>query len=172
MLGVGFIPPKRRLVTITSASEDQTRWWTIDNNPDCKPHKLFDLERLELGEQLPFEHQTFDEIHAYEVLEHFGRQGNFRGLFATFRALWTVLKSGGYLMGTCPSMGSKWLYAEPGHTRVIALETLVFLTRGHYDQLGKTACSDYRKFVEPCWWIIENTEDDGENFSFWLRRPL
>ena len=170
MLGAGHAEPKRRLASPDSASEEDTRWTTLDNNKECKPNKLFDLELLETGEQLPFPMCTFDEVHAYEILEHLGRQGNAKGLFSTFRALWIVLKPQGLLMATCPSMTSQWLWAEPGHTRVITHGTLAFLTKNHYDQLGKTSCSDYRSMVHPCWWEIADAKEEGETFAFALRK--
>lgn len=172
MLGAGFALPTRRLTSPGSTDESHTRWKTLDVNAACKPDEIFDLQQLEEGKGLPFSDNSFDEIHAYEILEHFGRQGDYVGLFSTFRALWNSLKPRGLLVGTCPSMNSKWLWAEPGHIRVIAHGTLSFLEKEHYDQLGKTACTDYRAFVDPCWWKIEHSEDDGNNFAFALRKIL
>jgi cyclopropane fatty-acyl-phospholipid synthase-like methyltransferase len=170
MLGAGSGAPLRRLVSPTSTIETETTWLTLDSNEECNPNELFDLEALEEGGALPFPHRTFDEVHAYEVLEHFGRQGDYRGLFATFRAIWAVLKLDGLLLGTCPSLKSDWLWGEPGHTRVISHKTLSFLQKEHYDQLGKTACSDYRSLVNPCWWKIQHSEDIGETYTFVLRK--
>jgi hypothetical protein len=125
---------------------------------------------MEVGRKIPCESDTFDEIHAYEVLEHFGTQGDFRGLFSTFREFWRILRDGGLLIGTCPSINSKWAWGDPGHTRVITHSTLCFLTRGHYDQLGDTSSSDYREFVDPFWWEIQHSQDDDKNFIFALRK--
>lgn len=44
---------------------------TLDIDPDAKPDVLWDLNTR----PLPFFNNTFDEIHAYEVLEHVGQQG-------------------------------------------------------------------------------------------------
>jgi len=51
----------------------------------------------------------FDEVHAYEVLEHLGRQGDYRSFFATFANIYRVLVPGGLLLATVPSRYSGWL---------------------------------------------------------------
>lgn len=168
MLGAGFAEPKRRL--IGPNSQAVVRWWTVDINPEAKPNRVFDLEQLEMGTQLPYETEFFDEIHAYEILEHFGHQGNYRGFFQTFKQLWRVLKVDGLLIATVPALGSPWLWGDPGHTRVISHETISFLTKEHYDQLGNTAATDYRRFVDPCWWVIEFSEVKDGFFAFVLRK--
>ena len=45
---------------------------TLDVNADHSPDVVHDLESV----PLPFADETFDEIHAYEVLEHTGAQGD------------------------------------------------------------------------------------------------
>jgi hypothetical protein len=170
MLGAGHSEVKRRLIAVSSVPEDETKWLTLDDNKSASPDEVFDLDRLEKGFTLPWANGFFDEIHAYEILEHFGRQGDFRGFFSTFRAFHLALKPRGLLLGTCPSVKSEWAWGDPGHTRVITAGTLGFLTFNHYDQLGRTASSDYRKFVEPYWWVMEQAEDDGKNLAFALRK--
>ncbi len=53
----------------------------VDIDPDCKPDKIWDLETL----PLPFEDNEFDEIHAYEVFEHTGQQGDYEFFFEQLR---------------------------------------------------------------------------------------
>lgn len=170
MLGAGHTTPTRKLSAVTSAREEDTVWETLDFNQEARPRTVFDLEQLEKGEQLPYSNDYFDEIHAYEVLEHFGRQGDARGFFYTFKAFWRVLKYGGLLIGSSPAAHSPWLWGDPGHTRAITPESLSFLTRRHYDQLGKTTASDYRKSVDPCWWELEHSRDEGNTYVFALRK--
>ena len=165
MLGSGFFPPERK-ITALGAEPEQPEWTTLDINPECKPDVVFDLEQLEradavLPNHLPFEPDTFDEIHAYQVLEHFGRQGDFKGFFRTFRELWRILKPGGLLIGDTPALRSPWLWGDPGHTRIISVQSLSFLTRRSYEELGKTTSTDYRKFVDPCWWLILHASTEG-----------
>ena len=63
---------------------------TLDINPDAKPSVIFDLELI----TLPFKSDLFDEIHAYEVLEHVGRQGDWRFFLRSLmslRACWSLM---------------------------------------------------------------------------------
>ena len=170
MLGVGHGKPIRRLKCPTSVPESDTDWLTLDNNPAAEPDFLFDLEDLERGYKIPCPDEHFDEIHAYEVLEHFGRQGDYRGLFNTFKEFWRVLKPKGMLIGTCPDLKSPWLWGDPGHTRVISQGVLSFLRREHYEQLGRTVSSDYRAFINPCWWEILYARVAEDSFIFCLNK--
>jgi SAM-dependent methyltransferase len=170
MLGAGHTPVARKLKTKDSAEESNTLWTTLDINPEAHPDVIFDLSRIETGEQLPFPCDRFDEIHAYEVMEHYGRQGDFRGFFAGFRELWRVLKPGGMLIGTAPSLRSPWLWGDPGHTRVIAHEVVAFLDRRMYDGIGSTPATDYKRFVDPCWWEIQESTSIGDFYQFALKK--
>jgi SAM-dependent methyltransferase len=114
---------------------------TLDHNPDHKPDVVHDLEVL----PYPFADDTFDEIHAYEVLEHIGRQGDWKAFFAQFSEFWRILKPAGALAATCPSYRSIWAWGDPSHTRVLTSGTLVFLSQDQYcQQVGKTTMSDFR----------------------------
>jgi SAM-dependent methyltransferase len=114
---------------------------TLDINPDHKPDVVHDLTVL----PLPFADDTFDEIHAYEVLEHTGQQGDWRFFFAQFSEFWRILKPGGVLLGTSPAPASNWVWGDPGHTRVISPEAVTFLVQPQYTaQVGITPMTDYR----------------------------
>ena len=118
---------------------------TIDINPSHKPDVVWDLTKR----PLPFEDNTFDEIHAYDVLEHLGRQGDWRAWFAQVSELWRILKPGGFLIGTVPAFNSPWAWGDPGHTRVITQGTLLMLSQDLYDaEVGKTNITDYRPFYK------------------------
>lgn len=114
---------------------------TLDVSKECSPDVLWDLNRL----PLPFDDSSFDEIHAYEVLEHCGTQGDWRFFFAQFQDFWRILKPGGYFVASCPMWDSPWAWSDPGHTRVISKHTLAFLRQAEYEaQVGKTHMTDYR----------------------------
>ena len=89
---------------------------------------------------------SFEQIHAYEVLEHLGQQGNWRGFFDDFGEIYRVLKPGGYLVFSCPLPHSVWAWGDPGHTRIISLESLTFLDQENYAQVGTTPMTDYRGY--------------------------
>ncbi len=175
MLGAGTCPPMRRLQLPSSAPEAQTIWWTLDIDNTNKPDFVFDLERLEKRAICEpwFPHEVpggpYDEIHAYDVLEHFGRQGNYRGFFRGFNAFHRALVPGGRLIATIPAWDSRWVWGDPGHRRTIQPETVAYLVKDHYKQLGRTRCTDYRKWIDPYWWVIEALENNNGSFEFALR---
>lgn len=140
------------LHTASRGQAAQGREWrnleTLDINPACKPDYLWDLRvtpwcRGPGEEHLPTSH--YSEIHAYEVLEHLGKQGDAEAFFQTFWEIWRLLTPGGYLVATVPSRYSEWLWGDPGHCRVVLPCTLQFLDQTRYTlQLGLTRMSDYR----------------------------
>ena len=114
---------------------------TLDINPDHHPDLVWDLTEL----PLPFADDEFDEIHAYEVLEHTGQQGDYKFFFRQWEDFWRILKPGGRFYCTCPALKSLWLWGDPGHTRIISQQSLTFLNQDAYDkQVGVTPMSDYR----------------------------
>lgn len=153
---------------------------TLDINPDHRPDILFNLERID-GEVCnyiptpnfdeieyrtkdtpPHEDDFYDEIHAYEVLEHIGRQGDYRKFFDQFAEFWRILKPDGFLFATVPSWNSEWAWGDPSHTRVIAPGTLVFLSQRQYrEQVGKTPMSDFRWCYKADFETVFVREDNG-----------
>jgi SAM-dependent methyltransferase len=114
----------------------------------------------------------WDEIHAYEVLEHVGRQGDATALLLQFAEIWRMLKPGGYFCATVPSRYSGWLWGDPSHRRAILPQTLVFLDQSEYvkqcDGERPTSMSDFRSFYRADFQLIESA-DNRETFSFILQ---
>jgi SAM-dependent methyltransferase len=138
---------------------------TMDHDPNCGADILHDLEQM----PWPLEDNSFDEVHAYCVIEHLGRQGDYRSFFALFAEIYRVLKPDGVFLAVCPSRLDKWAWGDPSHTRLIQPETLVFLSRQQYaDQVGKTPMTDFRWLwkddFETIW-----LDDDGADFKFALQ---
>lgn len=138
---------------------------TLDVNPDCEPDILWDLDKLPYA---PLRDGYYDEIHAYEVLEHCGAQGDFRFFFAQFSEFWRILKNGGSLCATVPDVGSVWAWGDPGHRRVIQVESLIFLDQAEYaKQVGHTPMSDYRYWYKADF-KVDFTFKEGRTFYFRL----
>lgn len=147
--------------------EGRSEWaalTTLDINPAHEPDVVWDLNQR----PLPFDDDSFDEVHGYELFEHLGRQGDWRGFFEEWSEYWRILKPGGMLFGTSPSRRSGWAWGDPGHTRVISQETFVFLHQPSYTaQVGTTAMTDYR-FVFRADFQPRHISDDGEQIQYIL----
>lgn len=174
------------------ANEDE-RWknvTAIDVNATCKPDYVIDIdqglrtidfpqsdEQLELfvREDTPrrtwwrFRESLFAEVHAYEVLEHIGQQGDYEAFFRHFDDIWHVLRPGGWLCASVPSRFSPWFWGDPGHCRAILPETLLFLHRPHYVKwLGNSPSSDYRSMFDGDWDIVHSYDNEA-NHNFVLQ---
>jgi SAM-dependent methyltransferase len=136
----------------------------LDIDPDCKPDVLHDLNVL----PYPFEDNTFDEIHAIDILEHTGQQGDWRFFFAQFQEFWRIMKPGGYFVGACPMWDSPWAWSDPGHSRIISTHSLIFLDQDGYSQVGSTPMTDYRHVYKGNFRTMVTTEDvPGGNEHKW-----
>ena len=162
LLGCGN---SRKKKVFTKGQEEFTNLVTCDFDIGCDPDVVFDLNLTDW----PFKESQFDEVHAYEVLEHLGKQGDFVSFFQTFYEIWRILKPGGKLFATCPAWNSLWAWGDPGHTRIINEGSLAFLSQAQYkEQVGKTAMTDYRGIWKGDF-VAEYAEIKGESFSFVLR---
>ena len=147
---------------------DGTAQWTnlttLDYNGTHKPDIEWDLMDM----PLPFPDNFFDEIHAYEVLEHTGAQGDYKFFFAQFSEFYRILKAGGHLLVTCPSRNSPWAWGDPSHTRILQPEQLIFLNQLQYEQVGTTSMSDFRHIYKADFDIV-HCKDDGQTFEFIIK---
>ena len=151
-------------------SPDWEELVTIDHDPNCGADVVHDLDVT----PWPFESNTFDECHAYEVLEHLGRQGDYHAFFRHFGEIYRILKPGGLLIATVPAWNDVWAWADPSHTRIIAPHTLVFLDRTEYQkQVGKSAMTDFRWLghgdFEP---VAALTENGCFKFALEAHKPV
>ncbi len=162
LLGCGSSREKRLSRTKDTGWSDLT---TLDINPDHKPDVVWDLHLL----PLPFADNHFDEIHAYEVLEHVGQQGDYRTFFNQFCEFWRILKPNGHMFVTVPSRLSPWAWGDPSHTRIIQKEHLVFLVQSQYtEQVGKTPMSDFRHIYKADF-DVEYVDEGPDLFSFVIK---
>jgi hypothetical protein len=120
------------------------------------------------------EDNSFEEIHAYEVMEHLGRQGDLLSFFADFGEIYRLLEPDGRFAATVPRWESMWAWGDPGHTRIINSGSLAFLDQQQYkDQVDcppgrRTPMADYRSLWDG---DLELVWHDylPENFRFILR---
>ena len=154
----------KKKITFKEIPTEWVELVTLDMNPSVEPHIVHDLNSI----PYPFDDNMFDEIHAYEVLEHCGRQGDWRFFFNQFYEFWRILKSGGFLIGSCPMWDGPWAWGDPGHTRIISPESLIFLSQAEYEQQGETAMTDYREWWKGDFELYAKQENDA-NWGFVLK---
>ena len=139
---------------------------TLDMNPNCGADVIWDLE----FRPLPFADEEFDEIGAYNVLEHQGRQGDWRGWFDEMAEYHRILKPNG-LFGIVVPIGEDAL-ADPGHTRFFQKNYFGFLNQMFYAknlELG-TQMTDYRWYWKLNFDIISMTVEGGHHLGVILRK--
>lgn len=162
LLGCGSV---RRKLLCDGGRAEWSALTTLDINPDHKPDVVHDMNDI----PLPFGDETFNEIHAYEVLEHTGTQGDYRFFFAQWSDFWRLLKPGGMFFGTVPLPNSPWAWGDPSHTRVLPAESFTFLSQAEYDrQVGVTAMSDFR-WLYKADFSIEFMQPQGQVLAFALK---
>jgi hypothetical protein len=137
---------------------------TLDDKEDCGADIVHDLEDI----PYPFQDEEFDEIHAYCVLEHCGRQGDYEFFFAQFTEFWRILKPRGLILGYSPKPDSLWAFADPSHTRVIAPETLKFLQQSSYLGVGQCTISDFRSIYKVDFEVMKLEDYDMNRHAFCL----
>ncbi len=134
---------------------------TLDIDPNCGADVEWDLERI----PLPFDAESFDEIHAYNVLEHTGRLGDWKFFFSQWTDFYRMLKPDGVVCGIVPLITSIWAFGDPGHTRIIHPACFTFLDQEEYTkQVGNNALADYRRFYKADFKLVHISESRDELF--------
>ncbi len=142
---IGCGNARQKKIRHADLSEEWKDLTTLDIDPSTGADVIHDLNVT----PYPFADDTFAEIHAYDVLEHLGRQGDWRAWFAQMSELWRILEPNGLLIGTVPAFDSPWAWGDPGHTRLITQGTLLMLHQDLYEkEVGKTNITDYRPFYK------------------------
>lgn len=164
LLGAGNSRQKQIVHNLTPLKEFD-ELVTLDIDPDCGADIEWDLDYF----PYPIEDDDFDEIHAYEILEHCGFQGDERYFFRQFNEFHRILRDGGLFCGSVPHYQSIWAFGDPGHTRVLPPCVFNFLQKSYYDEVGKTPLADYRHLIKGYWEGI-GIEEKNDRVFFLLRK--
>lgn len=161
LLGCGH-SSERRFGTDRKVWKDLCR---VDINPEVNPDLEWDLNDI----PLPFDDNSADEIHAYNILEHLGSQGDYRFMFSQFEDFWRILKPGGLLCATVPVWNNIWALGDPGHTRIINIGTITFFSQEHYKECDRSMRTDYRNIYKGNFKIEHSKADETGTFAFVLK---
>ncbi len=139
---------------------------TLDMNPNCGADVIWNME----DRPLPFPDDSFDEMGAFDTLEHWGRQGDWRGFFEEFAEYWRILKPGG-LFGIIVPINKDAL-ADPGHTRFFHANYFGFLNQKFYEHnLSKGTCAtDYRWFWKLNFDLLYMDDANGHHLAVVLQK--
>lgn len=119
----------------------------------------------------PWLDDSMDEIHAYEVLEHCGSQGDGDYFFAQFNEFWRILKPGGYMMISVPMWDAEVAWGVPDHKRVMPPGLFGFLTEDYYKDVGvKEGYGDYRHHLQGRYWTAVAKHESEEQLHVVLRK--
>jgi SAM-dependent methyltransferase len=130
----------KKLFTTEQGDQWNGRLVTVDINPNCGANVIHDMA----VRPFPFADAEFDEIHAYDCLEHWGTQGDWRGWFDEMREYRRILKPGGTMSIVVPVGEDR--FADPGHVRFFSMNHFHFLDQNWYAGQIKagTSAADYR----------------------------
>ena len=132
---------------------------------------VFDMDTLHrrfFRAKLPFADNTFDEIGCFNAMEHWGRQGDWRGWFYEMGEFHRVLKPGGLMFVIVPTGEDR--FADPGHTRFFQANYFGFLSQRFYEENAGSSCTDYRWFYKKNFDLLHLKEHEGHHLGVVLRK--
>lgn len=173
ILGAGMSRDKRikfegsKDVGKGSPDNDFSKYEVVTHDIIGTQDVIHDLEEF----PYPWADEEFDEIHAYEVLEHTGTLGDGDFFFGQMNELWRILKEGGYLMITVPTWDSLEMWAIPDHKRPLPPQIFHFCNRQYVKKNYKRPMhGDYRKQLGPMNFEIVGVEEETEHCGIVLRK--
>ncbi len=136
--------------------------WDVD--PDTGADVIHDMEVL----PYPFADDEFDEIHAYECLEHCGTQGDAKFFFGQFAEFYRIMKPGGIMALSVPMWNHYIAFAVPDHKRILPAPIFGFLDQDYYKNVGKPGYGDYRKLLGKTDFKLVGVQETPESGSVYV----
>jgi hypothetical protein len=155
------------------ATVDKPDWigelTTMDMDKNCNPSIAWDFNKSHF---MPFDDNTFDELAAYDSLEHWCKQGDWKGYFDEFSEYHRILKPGGEF-GIIVPIGQD-AFADPGHVRFFHKNHFGFLNQQFYEDNLKAGnpVTDYRWYYKKDFEIIFMEQYGDHHLAVVLRKPL
>lgn len=137
LIGCGH---RREKILYTNNKKEWVDLVTLDHNDATGCDVVHDLEQF----PYPFSDNAFQEIHAYEVLEHTGVQGDHKFFFKQFEEFHRILEPNGLFFASVPCWDAMWAWGDPSHKRVLNEGSLSFLSQTSYEECSTTARTDFR----------------------------
>lgn len=149
---------------------DEDNITSIDMNPSCNPTHCLDLNDVFPNGKLPLGDESFDQIHAYNVLEHIGIQGDWKGYFDEFSEYHRILRNNGLFYIIVPI--GRDLFADPGHKRFFDRNHFSFLCQGFYKKSMdlQSEATDYRWYWKKNFDIVFIDEIENHHLAVVLRK--
>ena len=165
LIGCGNSRDKR--ISWPDVPKEWAQLTTLDMSAAAKPDIVHNLNDL----PYPFGSNEFDEIHAYAVLEHCGRQGDGEYFFAQFAEFWRILKPGGFFCFTVPMWDHPLAWGCPDHTRCMPKDLFLVLDHHYYDELGMPGRdkADYRELLGATNFTVFDFKEGAEQLAMVLR---
>ena len=92
---------------------------------------------------IPLSDNSIDQVVAWHVLEHIGRQGETKEWFFFWEEIYRILIPGGQVQFECRLYSSLWAWSDPGHTRALSPYSFIFFDQDSY-RIPNSAISPFR----------------------------
>lgn len=172
---IGCGNDRRKKVYLSGNPEWAGELTTMDMNPDCNPDIVIDMaaqyDAVPGRFYLPFQDATFDELGAFDTLEHWGAQGDWKAWFGEMAEYHRIMKPGA-TFGIIVPIGQDAI-ADPGHTRFFHQNHFGFLSQAFYkENEGKgTSFTDYRWYWKLDFEILHLQKVEDHHLTVILRKP-
>lgn len=145
LLGCGTSRERRIRVTEGGATDfSGDNVISVDMDPRCNPTYCWNMNDGFPKELVLYQDGMFDEIHAYDSLEHWGQQGDWKGWLDEMGSYHDLLKPGGLFFALVPVGEDR--FADPGHVRFMGTNFFTVLSQEWYKDQAKKGIhgGDYR----------------------------